>query len=149
MKKSDNMEMNELILDLFQVEELIPDLLDMECKFFTKTDSYRLIEQKCSNKCLRPNEQQQLYKDVRYAFTRLITTMKGACPNLTDEDILFCCLVKSGLDNWVICHCMGDVGKQPINQRKYRIKKKMNEAKCNFLFDMIFLNPSCSLSPKK
>ena len=35
----------------------------------------------------------------------------------------------------------GDVTKQPVNQRKYRIKKKMREAECEFLFDLIFTNP--------
>ena len=33
---------------------------------------------------------------------------------------------------------MGCISKQTINQRKYRIKKKMKKAKCDFLFDMIF-----------
>jgi len=33
---------------------------------------------------------------------------------------------------------MGCVSKQTINQRKYRIKKKMHEAGCDFLFELIF-----------
>ena len=132
------MEMNELILDLFQLNELILDLFQLECKLFMKTDSYHIIEQKCNNKCLTPNEMQQLNAEVQYDFTLLIKTIKKACPSLTDEDVLFCCLEKSGLDRSFIAHSMGDVNKQPINQRKYRIKKKMEEAKCDFLFELIF-----------
>ena len=122
------MELNELINDVFQ----------LECKLFTKMDSYHLIEQKGIKKCFNPDERRQLQTDIYYVFTRLIQTIKQSCRNLTDEDVVFCCLAKSGLDSMVICHCMGCVSMQSINQRKYRIKKKMKEAKCDFLFDMIF-----------
>ena len=136
--KSVNMEMNELILGLFQLDELILGLFQLECKLFMKTDSYHIIEQKCNNKCLTQNEMQQLNAEIQYDFTLLIKTIKKACPSLTAEDVLFCCLTISGLGSSFIAHCMGDVSKQPINQRKYRIKKKMQEAQCGFLFDMIF-----------
>ena len=132
------MEINELILDIFQLEELIFDIFNLECKFFMQTDSYRLIEKKCNTKCLSPKERQQLNVDVQYTFTLLIKTMKKACPSLTVEDVVFCCLAESGLENTIVAHCMGDVGKQPVNQRKYRIKKKMKEAECEFLFEYIF-----------
>jgi len=122
------MELNELILDVFQ----------LECKLFMKMDSYRLIEQKCSKKCLDPNERQLLNSEIRYVFTRLIKTITEACPDLTEEDVIFCCLAKSDLDNSVICRCMGSISKKTVNQRKYRIKKKMKKAKCDFLFDIIF-----------
>lgn len=122
------MEMNELILDVF----------NLECKLFMKMDSYRLIEQKCNDKCLSSNEQQLLNSEIHYVFTRLIKILTEACPGLTEEDLVFCCLEKSGLDYLVVCHCMGSVGKKPENQRKYRIKKKMEEARCDELFDVIF-----------
>ena len=122
------MEFNELILDVFT----------LECKLFTKMDSYHLIEQKGIKKCFNPDERRQLQTDIYYVFTRLIQTIKQSCRNLTDEDVVFCCLAKSGLTNSIICHCMGSISKQTANQRKYRIKKKMEEAECNSLFDMIF-----------
>ncbi len=105
-----------------------------------KMDSYRLIEQKCHEKCLTHNERQYLSMDIHYVFTRLIKIIKQACPSLTDEDILFCCLAKSGLESSVICRSMGNVGTQATNQRRYRIKKKMREAKCDSLFDLIFIS---------
>jgi len=122
------MELNELILDVFS----------LECKLFMKMDSYHLIERKCNKKCLTTDERQLLGLEIHYAFPRLIMTMKAACPSLTEEDLIFCCLEKLGMDDLIICHCMGNVGKQPENQRKYRIKKKMKEAQCDYLFDVIF-----------
>ena len=122
------MDLNDLILDVF----------NLECKLFMKMDSYRLVEQKCAKKCLNKTERQVLNSEVHYVFTRLIKTIKEACPGLTDEDILFCCLGKLGLDSLIICRCMENVSKQPVNQRKYRIKKKMKEAQCDSLFDLIF-----------
>ena len=120
-------------------EELKQYVFQLESKLFSKTDAYRLIEQKCHKKCLNPDERKQLYTDIHYVFTRLIETIRKACPSLTEEDVMFCCLVKLGLDNSIVCRCMGSISKQTVNQRKYRIKKKMKEAKCDFLFDMIFV----------
>ena len=123
------MELNELIHNLFQ----------LECKLFMKMDSYYLIEQKCKKKCLNAFERQMLNTEIRYAFTYLIKIMMEACPSLTEEDLLFCCLGKLGLNNQLIGRCMGCVNKQPINQRKYRVKKKIKEAKCESFFEFILL----------
>jgi hypothetical protein len=101
-------------------------------------DSYYLVEQKCDKKCLNPDERKQLYSDIHYVFTRLIKIIKNSCPGLTDEDIMFCCLKKSGLENDIAGRCIGEVSRQAVNQRKYRIKKKMKEAGCDYLFEMIF-----------
>ena len=114
------------------------DFFNLEYKFFRKTDSFQLIEQKCTKKCLTQDERQALNSDIHYAFEKLIKTIKEACPNLTEEDVIFCCLEKSGLDHLTVCHCMGSASKEIIKQRKYRIKKKMKEAGCEKLFDMIF-----------
>ena len=121
-------------------EELKRHVFQLECKLFMKMDSYRLIEQKCHKKCLNPDEKQQLNTDIHWVFKRLVQTIRQACSSLTDDDVLFCCLAKSGFANTVVCRCMGSVSKQTVNQRKYRIKKKMKEAKCDALFDMIFTN---------
>jgi len=124
--------------DIVDLNELTNDVFRLECKLFTKMDSYRLIEQKCHKKCLNPNERQLLNTDIHYVFTWLIKTIKQACRNLTEEDVIFCCLSKLGLTSPAICHCMGSISKQTANQRKYRIRKKMKEAECDSLFEMIF-----------
>lgn len=118
--------------------ELINDVFELECKLFMKMDSYHLVKQKCNDKCLSPDESKQLCFDVYYVFTRLIRIINNSCPRLTEEDIIFCCLKKLGLENKIVGHCIGGVSKQAFNQRKYRVKKKMKDAGCDFLFDIIF-----------
>jgi len=105
-----------------------------------KTDSYSLIKLKCNNRNLNSEERKQLSIDLRHFLKYFIKTIEEACPSLTAEDVIFCCLFKLRIDNSFIFRCMGNVGKQPVNQRKYRIKKKMEEAKCVFLFELIFNN---------
>ncbi|GHU89121.1 hypothetical protein FACS1894155_05390 [Bacteroidia bacterium] len=132
-------EVEERIHTIMEYDELLRDVFRLECQLFMKMDSYRLIEQKCSKKCFNLNERQLLNEDIHSVFIRLIKIIKEACPDLTGEDVMFCCLSRIGLDNSVICRCMGSVSKQTINQRKYRIKKKMREAECDSLFEMIFV----------
>jgi pyridoxine 5'-phosphate synthase PdxJ len=122
------MELNELILDVFT----------LECKLFMKMDSFHLIKQKCDGKCLNQQERKQLNTDIQYAIKRMIKTIKELCSDFTDEDIVFCCLIKSGLDKMIVSRCIGSPGKEAVNQRKYRIKKKMKDAECENLFDVIF-----------
>lgn len=119
-------------------EELMNDVFELESKLFMKTDSYRLIEQKCHKKCLNLDERKQICIDIHYVFTRLIRMIKNSCPSLTDEDVTFCCLKRLGLENHIAGRCIGGISRQSANQRKYRIKKKMKEARCEHLFDMIF-----------
>lgn len=118
--------------------ELLYNVIQLECELFIKMDSYHLIERKCCEKCFNADDRQQLNFDIHYIFAILIKIVKEECPDLTKDDIIFCCLNKLGLNNMIICHCMGTVSKQSVNQRKYRIKKKMKDAECDFLFDMIF-----------
>jgi len=121
-----------------EYNELLNDIFELERKFFIKTDIYRLIEQKCTKKYLNPNERQLLNAEIHHSFEKLIKTMTAACPRLTNEDVIFCCLTKSGLDNSIICRSMGIISRYTMNQRKYRIKKKMKEANCDHLFEIIF-----------
>ena len=135
-------ENEELKQYISQIEyKLLNDVSHLERLVFLKTDSYHLIEKKCmtKGKWLDMDERKQLDVEVHDVFKRLIRTVKKSCPALTNDDILFCCLKRAGLDNMVAGRCIGSGSRQSINQRKYRIKKKMTEAKCNYLFDMIFL----------
>ena len=121
-----------------EYDELINYTFQLESKLFKKTDSYLLLEKKCSTKCFSPAEKQQLEKDVHYVFTRLVKTITQACPDLTCEDIIYCCLMKLGLQSDDIARCMGSFSKQAINQRKYRVRKKIKETKCSFLHNILF-----------
>ena len=113
-------------------------VFQLESKLFMKMDSYRLVEQKSKIKCLAPNEIQQLFSDIRYVYEQTIEILKQSCSLFTEYDIIFCCLAKQNLDNTLLSHCMGTASRQATNQRRYRIKKKMKESKCEYLFDMIF-----------
>ena len=121
-----------------EYQELLNDVFELECKLFQVMDSYRLIEKKCNTKFLNPDEIKKLNVDIHYVFVRLIRIMKNTCPDLTEDDILFCCLKKFGLDSLVVGYCMGIASRSAINQRKYRIKKKMKVANCDYLFELIF-----------
>ena len=119
-------------------EELTRHIFQLESKLFRNTISYQLIEQNNSGKFFNSNEQKQLFSDVFSVYTKLINTIWVVCPSLTSEDIIYCCLTKHGLTNTEICCCMGSVNKQTVNQRKYRIKKKMLDVKREDLFNLIF-----------
>ncbi|MDR1197474.1 MAG: hypothetical protein LBK94_00470 [Prevotellaceae bacterium] len=120
-------------------KELLIEIFRLECQLFMKIDSYRFIERKRNKQCLNPDERQQLNNDIHQVFKGLIKIIKDACPKLTQEDVVFCCLVKSGLVNLVTAgYCMGIVNRYAINQRKYRIKMKMKEAEREDLFELIF-----------
>ena len=81
------MDLKELILNKFNSEEVILNVFNMECKYFMKTESYRLIEQKCKTKCLNPNEIQQLKEDVQYVFTLLAVWEMSANNRSISENI--------------------------------------------------------------
>lgn len=123
-----------------EVKELINDIFELERKLFMMMDSCRLLEQKCKENCLSSDEQKQLSIDIHYVFVYLIKVINNCCSDLTNEDILFCCLKKAGLEIMIAGRCVGSYSRQSINQRKYRIKKKMKSSGCDYLFDLIFLS---------
>ena len=119
-------------------EELKRNVFSLESKLFMKMESYRSVELKSKIKCLTPVERQQLFSDIRYVYELTIKILRQSCSQLTEDDISFCCLSKLNLDNTRLSHCTGTASRQATNQRRYRIKKKMKEANCEYLFEMIF-----------
>ena len=119
-------------------EDLKRHIFQLESKLFTKTDTYRLVQQKSGKKSFTPDEIRQLKADINYVFDWLIKALKQSCSSLTEEDILFCCLATLGLETRNLGHCMGTASRQAVNQRRYRVKKKMKEANCEYLLDAIF-----------
>ena len=110
----------------------------LEAELFAKTEAFRLIQHKSHLKCFTPTEIRQLSADIHHVFKPLITDLKRSCSSLTDEDILFCCLARLGIASKNIGHCMGCASKQAVNQRRYRVKKKLKEAQSSQLIEMIF-----------
>ena len=119
-------------------EDLKQHIFQLESKLFMKMDCFTLVEKKSKTKCLSPSESQQLFSDINNTYDLTIKILKQSCLSITEEDIIFCCLSKLNLDNTSLSHCMGSSSRPAINQRRYRIKKKMSEAKCEYLLDMIF-----------
>jgi hypothetical protein len=87
---------------------------------------------------LRETNKKVPYHEINFTFTEFIHIIQDACPALTGEEIVFCCLSKLGLPASVVASCMGNVDLHAVNQRRYRIKKKMTEAKREELFVSIF-----------
>ena len=123
---------------MMEFNEWFKDVLRLECQLFMKTDSYRLIGKNPEGKCLSPDERNGVHAEIHAVFKRLMNTLQNVCSGLTKEDIIFCCLVKLGLNNSTIGCCMGSMDRHAINQRKYRIKKKMKTTHCEDLFDLIY-----------
>ena len=119
-------------------EELLWHVFQLESKLFAKTDTYRLIQLKSGKKSFTPDEVLQLDKDINYVFDWLIKALKQSCSSLTEEDILFCCLTTLGLETRNLGHCMGTASRQAVNQRRYRVKKKLKEASSGYLLGVIF-----------
>jgi hypothetical protein len=118
--------------------ELLHYTKKLEIQLFWQKESGHLIMQKCNKKCFLPTERVQIKKDIYDTFGRLITIFERSCSSLTTEDKMFCCLTYLGLDNLVISHCLGGICTKATNQRKYRVKKKMKEERCDLLFEEIF-----------
>ena len=54
-----------------------------------------------------------------------ISELKEKYLRLTEDDLLYLCLLQAGLDSLTIALCLGFTNTQPVNQRKYRLKEKM------------------------
>lgn len=138
-------------LSLFQKRKTEKKGLDWsgiegECLTFKQTVSCSRIE-KIDNqdikkiKCLKVEEQQLLKKEIFTAFAGFISFLNSEFKNLTDDDIIFCCLAVIGVEKNSIVACMGNVNMQAITQRKFRIKKKMAGNKNHKdVFNQIFHN---------
>ena len=121
-------------------EGLKRHIFQLESKLFTKTDTYRLVQQKSGKKSFTPDEIRQLKADINYVFDWLIKALKQSCSSLTEDDILFCCLTTLSLETRNLGHCMGTASRQAVNQRRYRVKKKMKKTSCEYLLRIIFLD---------
>lgn len=102
---------------------------------FTQSNIYKkviaLSEQTTSNKkqmkALTTTEQEQLKKTVFEIYNYYISFLQNKYPRLTEDDQLFLCLQKTPLTPLSIAICFGYTDTHPLNQKKYRIKDRMNK----------------------
>lgn len=76
---------------------------------------------------LNSKERESLKETVEKIYKDFITTLSEECTSLTEEDLLFCCLGKLNLSLIEICICTGYPRMHSARQRRYRIKKKIED----------------------
>ncbi|MDR3220273.1 MAG: hypothetical protein LBU22_15085 [Dysgonamonadaceae bacterium] len=128
---------------LEEKEKLFRERLHPDFETFRITSSYqkisRLNEQEDKQrKCFNSEERQRLKDDIKISFTKFSEELQASCPGLSPDEIVFCCLVKSGIAISIIGFCFGNTDLHALKQRRYRIHKKMRHYQCEKLFDSIF-----------
>lgn len=102
---------------------------------FAQTNIYKrviaLSKQTVSNKkemkVLTTTEQEQLKNTIFDIYNEYISFLHKKYPKLTESDLLFLCLQETSLEQQSIAICFGYSDTHPLNQKKYRIKERMNE----------------------
>jgi hypothetical protein len=128
---------------LEEKEKLFQNTLHSEYEIFRITSSYEKIKQiieqdEKERKCFNYNELLKLKKDISISFSSFSNELQIACPTLSPDEIIFCCLLKAKIPLIVIMYCLGNNDISPLKQRKYRIHQKMLQCRCEKLFDSIF-----------
>ena len=89
-----------------------------------------LSKQTSSNKkqmkALTTTEQEQLKKTVFRIYQSYISFLHNEYPRLTEDDQLLLCLQETSLSPLAIAICFGYTDTHPLNQKKYRMKKRMS-----------------------
>lgn len=104
---------------------------------FAQSDIYKKIitlsKQEVSDKkemkVLTNIELKKLHKTVFEIYIDYVSNIQKKYPKLTEEDILYLCLNEAKLQPLTIALCFGYNNTHPINQRKLRIKERMQEEK--------------------
>lgn len=89
-----------------------------------------LSKQTSSNKkqmkALTTTEQEQLKKTVFGIYQSYISFLHNEYPRLMEDDQLLLCLQETSLSPLAIAICFGYTDTHPLNQKKYRMKKRMS-----------------------
>lgn len=80
-------------------------------------------------KALTTTEQEQLKKTVFGIYQSYISFLQNEYPRLTEDDKLLLCLQETSLEPLSIAICFGYTDTHPLNQKKYRLKERMNKEK--------------------
>lgn len=119
--------------------ELWKQTMQICARLFQTTDSFKKIASIEKSKYI-PDKQKKMDNiksiriEIKNIFTEAIQNLQELCPNLTQEDILYCILSYLKLSNLTIKMCMEVASSSALTQRKYRIKKQLAKP----IFDFIF-----------
>lgn len=106
----------------------------LRLKCFESTSSYQLLRvlerRRAEQKSLEapvmsPAEREVLFHLLDELFDDFMKDLKGECPLLTRDDLLFCCLVSLHLPLSAIAICFGYSDANVLRQRKYRMKDRI------------------------
>ncbi|MDR0799730.1 MAG: hypothetical protein LBN18_08230 [Dysgonamonadaceae bacterium] len=114
---------------------------ELQCRLFQIKPIYKKIQQLKAQKLdrLSMKSQIELKNEISASFSIYIAKLEDLCPQLTEEDLIFCCLFKLKLDMPTVSLCYGVTDTNAVRQRKSRIKKKMTEdSQCEDLYASIF-----------
>lgn len=91
------------------------------------TLSKQIVSDKKEMKVLTTAEQEQLKNTIFELYNDYISFLHKNYPKLTESDLLFLCLQETSLEPLSIAICFGYSDTHPLNQKKYKIKERMNE----------------------
>lgn len=117
------------------IEKLKQEKQELRLWLFTQSEIYKKIDilskqdvsDKKNRKVMTTLELKKLKKTVFGIYVDYILQIQEKYPKLVEEDILYLCLEDAQLAPLTIALCFGFHDTHPINQRKYRIKERMND----------------------
>lgn len=119
-KNTDNKAFEELSNQHLQLQEREKYLTD---QLINNNEVLRKL--KNSPKFISEEQWYEIVNTINIFFNHFTTRMRTDYPNLTDEDIRYCCLIKLSLSTSAISILMA-VSPASVTKRKQRIKEKMN-----------------------
>ena len=119
--------------------DLWKQIMQICTRLFQTTDSFKKIISIEKNKYIpdkakKLKEIKEIRIEIRNTFAEAIQNLQEFCPNLTQDDVLFCILSYLKLSKLTIGICMEGASAPAQNQRKYRIKKQLIKQISDFIF---------------
>jgi hypothetical protein len=119
------------------IAQLQKEKIQLRNWLFTQSEIYKkvhsLFNQKVIDKknikVLTAPEQKKLKDTILNIYADYATDLRLKYPRLVEDDILLLCLQETSLESKAIAICFGYSDTHPINQRKQRIKERMEENK--------------------
>ena len=122
-------EREQAISDLKKEKQKLLNWLFIQSSIYKKviTLSKQIVSDKKEMKVLTTVEQEQLKNTIFEIYNDNISFLHKNYPKLTESDLLFLCLQETSLEPLSIAICFGYSDTHPLNQKKYKIKERMNE----------------------
>ena len=122
-------EREQAIDDLKKEKQKLLNWLFTQSSIYKKviTLSRQIVPDKKEMKVLTTAEQEQLKNTIFELYNDYISFLRKNYSKLTESDLLFLCLQETSLEPLSIAICFGYSDTHPLNQKKYKIKERMNE----------------------